>query len=240
LLSRAPVRNPGFAILLAGAAACAAPPDFGDGGEPLDPARIDRSAPGGACGHPGPGDVGYGTAVGERLANNGSLALVDCLGEPIELSDFFCERDDEYGDFNRGVLVNIGAGWCAPCQEETLEFPDLYAEYHARGIEFVQVLFQDWHAQAPTASFCTDWRSGEWTDGESESHALDLAFPIVLDQRFEWTSVYLQDPAAATPLNMLIDANGNIRWKLEGQKPDGDALRTQFELVIAEPYAPPT
>jgi hypothetical protein len=217
------------------------PPSLAGGADgPLDPARIDRSASEGTCGYPAAGDEGYGTAVGQRLANNGSHALVDCGGDALELADFFCERDDAYGDYNRGLFINVGAGWCSPCQEETLEFPALYDEYHARGIEFVQVLFQDWHAQAPTASFCSDWRTGEWTDGgAAQAQDIDLPFPIALDQRFDWTSVYLSDPAAATPLNLLVDANGNIRWKLEGQKPDEDDLRAQFELVISEPYAPP-
>jgi hypothetical protein len=35
---------------------------------------------------------------------------------------------------------------------------------------------------------------------------------------------------------MLIDANGNIRWKTEGQKPDPAILRTQFQLVLDDPY----
>lgn len=222
------------------AIACAPPPDLGSeavGG--VDEARLDREAPGGACGHPSAGDAGYGTNVGDRLANNGDSALATCGGEGVELADFFCARDD--GSFNRGVFINIGAGWCAPCQEETLEFAPLYDEFHPRGIEFVQVLFQDWNAQAPTKQFCNDWRDGRWvaTDGADVQADTQLGFPIVMDQHFEWTSRYLSDPAAATPMNILVDANGNIRWKLEGQKPDLAVLRSQFELVIKEPYAPP-
>ena len=66
-----------------------------------------------------------------------------------------------------------------------------------------------------------------------------LEFPVLIDQVFDWGSIYLQDPASATPINMLIDANGNIRWKLVGQQPPLDVLRAQIELVIEEPYAPP-
>jgi thiol-disulfide isomerase/thioredoxin len=229
------------AVVGAAAIACAPPPDLGGeapGG--VDEARLDREAPGGACGHPSSGDAGYGTAVGDRLANNGELALASCTGERVELADFFCPRDD--GSYNRGVFINLGAGWCAPCQEETLELAPLYDEYHGRGIEFVQVLFQDWNAQAPTQQFCSDWRDGNWvaTDGADVEADLRLKFPIVMDQHFDWTSGYLADPASATPMSLLVDANGNIRWKLEGQKPDLDVLRSQFELVIKEPYAPPT
>lgn len=225
--------------------ACAPPPELGDGeqGARVDAARLDRKVADGPCGFPSPGEAGYGVEVGHRIANNAKseVALVDCESEPLELADFFCARDDDYGDFNRGVFINVGAGWCSPCQEETLEFPALYEEYHARGIEFVQVLFQDWNAQAPTEQFCSDWREGRWItaaggDFDAQTH---LPFPIVMDQRFGWTGVYLGDPSAATPMNLLIDANGNIRWKLAGSKPDPETLRAQFELVIQEPYAPP-
>lgn len=227
--------------VLATSLACAPPPDLpgAGGGADLDVAQLDRESPGGACGHPSAGDAGYGVGVGQRLANNGELALVDCEGGDIELADFFCERDD--GVFNRGIFINIGAGWCAPCQEETLELPPLYDEFHPRGIEFVQVLFQDWNAQAPTKQFCSDWRDGDWVaaDGAEVDADTRLRFPVVMDQYFEWTAGYLADPASATPMNILVDANGNIRWKLEGQKPDLAVLRSQFELVIGDPYAPP-
>lgn len=212
--------------------------DPSDGsGAALDPARLDRSVDEGRCGFPGPGPGGYGSKVGERLANNAGLRLVDCEGREVELADFLCEREN--GRHNAGVLVNIGAGWCGPCQSETLEFPELYAEYHDRGIELVQVLFQDWSAQAPTQGFCRDWSVGNWRVGDgtqSQDVGVEIGFPVLLDQVNDWTSIYLQDPQSATPVNMLIDANGNIRWKTEGQLPDPEVLRTQFELVLADPY----
>ncbi len=250
-------------VVSAGALACAPPPDLGGldtgaadasaegmggGGESvgdegedalagadLDASRLDRTGAGGRCGFPSPGDAGYGTDVGQRLENNAGLQLVDCEGNPLQLADFFCERDG--GGYNAAILLNIGAGWCAPCQEETREFPELYAEYHDRGIELVQVLFQDWTAQAPTKTFCADWSAGMWhSGGQTQDVGLDLPFPVLLDQVNDWTAVYLQDPQSATPVNMLIDANGNIRWKLEGQKPDVATLRTQLDLVLANPY----
>ncbi len=207
----------------------------------LDPMQLDRSEAMGACGYPGAGPMGYGTEPGQRLANNTNFVLETCDGDPVEFADLMCPRDDN--KHNRGILLNIGAGWCLPCQEETLEFPILYDEFHDRGIEIVQVMFQDWDAQTPTSTFCEDWTSGQWSVGEggsSQDQGVVLQFPVLLDQVFDWTSIYLQDPQAATPINMLIDANGNIRWKLEGQKPSLDLLRAQLELVIQEPYAPPS
>jgi thiol-disulfide isomerase/thioredoxin len=239
---------------------CAPPPDFEDPAttaivttagadtddaepimlDPLDVDRLDREASEGPCGYPSPGGRGYGTAVGDRLANSRGFSLVACDGDAVSLADFMCERTSGRADYNRGVFINIGAGWCGPCQEETLEFPEIYDEFHGQGIEFVQVLFQDWDAQAPTKTFCTDWSTGKW-DGENGERdvGIEIEFPVVLDQVFDWTSIYLQDPQAATPLNLLIDANGNIRWKSEGQKVGMQTLRTQFDLVLQDPYGRP-
>ena len=223
---------------LGGAACAPAPTLSGDVGdlEPLDVERLDRSADTGPCGYPGPGSSGYGTGVGQRLANSDGFSLVDCAGTPHTLADFMCERNEGGGDFNRGVLVNLGAGWCGPCQEETLELPELYAEYRDRGIEIVQVMFQDWDAQAPTKSFCREWSTGQWDEIGMAPEGLALEYPVLLDQIFDWTSIYLQDPQAATPVNLLIDANGNIRWKSEGQKVGLPTLRTQLDLVLEDPY----
>lgn len=241
-----------LAVVTLGVVGCAPPPDLstedggdlmqddgGDdgGGNGVDEARLDRSAEG-ACGYPAGGSNGYGTDVGQRLANSAPMPLIDCEGGALELSDFFCKREDAYGDFNRGVLINIGAGWCGPCQDETLEFPELYEEYHDRGIEIVQIMFQDWDAQTPTRDFCTNWSTGQWVSagGGTEDVGVRLEFPVGLDQVSNWSSQYLSDPMSAVPVNLLLDANGNIRWKLEGQKPDIAVLRAQLDQVIANPY----
>ena len=208
----------------------------GTGGGDLDPAQLDRSMDEGECGYPGPGPNGYGTEVGQRLANNTGQPLSTCDGDPVQLADFMCPRQD--GKHNRVILVNIGAGWCLPCQAETLEFPDLYDEYHEQGLEIVQVLFQDWVASAPTGGFCSDWASGNWSAGGGQGVALD--FPVIMDQVFDWGSIYLQDPAAATPINMLIDANGYIRWNRQALQVPIGVLCAQIELIIEDPYAPPT
>jgi thiol-disulfide isomerase/thioredoxin len=226
------------AMAAAMALACAPPPDFGDDGPAdgsVDEARLDRSASEGRCGYPSAGPSGYGTEVGQRLANSAAFTLETCDGTRVELADWFCRRDDAYGDFNRGILVNIGAGWCGPCQEESVELPELYEELHDEGIEIVQVMFQDWTGQTPTAAFCSEWAAGEWAEDEAGA-AVALPWPVVRDESFDWSSQHISDTMAAAPVNLLVDANGNIRWQVQGQKPDLAVLRTQLELVIADPY----
>lgn len=202
------------------------PSDSGDGGG-LDESQLDRDAEG-ACGYP---SGSYGTGVGDRLANTIGFDLKTCEGDVVDFDAFMCPEQG-----NKAILINIGAGWCGPCQEETLEFPDLYEEYEGQGLEIIQVMFQDWTAQNPTSSFCEDWRGGAWESGDVD---VQLDFPVLIDQTNLWTAVYLQDPQAATPINMLIDANGNIRWKSEGQKVGLDVLRTQINAVLASPYEIP-
>lgn len=230
--------------------ACKAPPDFDDadggsatgddGSGGVDEALLDRTVDEGPCGYPGPGSNGYGTDVGERVANTAGIEIIDCDGNEFQLADFFCKRDDDYGDYNRAILLNIGAGWCAPCQEETQdELPGLYDELRDRGVELLQVMFQDWEALNPTTSFCNDWKSGLWrvgAGGEEVDLGFDLEFPVLLDRTNDFMSIYMSDPQAQTPINILMDANANIRWKLAGEKPA--SLRQQIELVIAEPYGP--
>jgi len=225
-----------------GCVACAPPPAISDGGgdlAALDVERLDRSVAEGPCGYPAEGASGYGTDVGERLANSEAFTLIDCDGNQHTLADYLCERSEGAGDFNRGVLINIGAGWCGPCQEETLEFPELYDEFHDQGIEIVQIMFQDWEAQSPTRTFCSDWTTGQWGEVGLSPEGLSLRYPVLLDQIFDWTSIYLQDPQAATPVNILIDANANIRWKSEGQKIGLPTLRAQLQLVLDDPYGQP-
>lgn len=206
----------------------------------VDESRLDRSVDEGPCGYPGPGPNGYGTEVGERVANTDGIEIIDCEGNELQLADFFCERDDDYGDYNRAILLNIGAGWCAPCQEETQdELPELYEELHDQGVEFVQIMFQDWDALNPTKSFCSDWKSGTWRvgmGGEEVDLGFTLEFPVLLDRTNDFMSIYMSNPQAQTPINILMDANANIRWVLAGEKPAN--LRQQIELVMSSPYEP--
>ena len=214
--------------------------DGGDGGG-LDEARLDRSSEGGLCGYPGPGENGYGTEVGQRIANFGQMGatkIIDCDGNEIELADLFCKRSEyldkyptagggDHEDYNKALLLSIGAGWCEPCIEETEELmPEVYAPLYDQGLEIVQVLFQDDGAQPPTKSFCRDWRDDRFPDR--------LQFFVALDQTFGWADEFLIDPQASTPVTMLLDANANIRFKVVGEKPKNTA--DEAMLVMANPY----
>lgn len=41
------------------------------------------------------------------------------------------------------VIVSIGGSWCPNCRDEAPFLGDLYRDYHARGLEIVEVMFED-------------------------------------------------------------------------------------------------
>jgi len=191
--------------------------------EGLDPTRLDRdeSCMVGAeeCGFPSGGAQGYGTDLGERMAN---FVLTDCSGEQRELAELFAP--DEAGNYQTGaVLFSLGAGWCEPCKDETEKFPELYDAYRDEGLAIVQVLFQDENAQRPTSAFCDQWVQD-----------YNLAFTVLIDPVWDFYPTYLEDVQAATPVTLLVDANANIRYKLEGQVPPN--IELEIDQVLGAPY----
>lgn len=149
-----------------------------------------------ACGYPGPGAQGRGFNLGQRMEN---FVLTDCEGTEREFAEFFQAREDDYGEHNRVHLLSLAAGWCQPCIEETQTFPALYAEAHPRGLELVQVLFQDAQAQPPTLSWCRDWRD-----------TYGLENPVFADQIGDLSNALMH--SGGLPVTLLIDANANIRF----------------------------
>ena len=144
-------------------------------------------------------------------------------GELHEFAELFQRRNDAFGDYNRAVLFSLGAGWCEPCKEETEELPGVSAEFASQGFATVQVLFQDDVAGLPSTMFCREW---------TEDFGLD--FLVLLDQTGEFFPTYLQDVQAATPVSIVVDANANIRYKLEGDVPPN--IELEIEQVLEDPY----
>lgn len=201
------------ALVAAGCTAPASTPLLATG-EPLDEARLDRDA----SGFPSPGVNGYGTSLGQRMQN---FALRDCSGQQREFSELFAMRED--GLYNKAILFSLGAGWCEPCKEETLELPGIYDELHGEGFDIVQVLFQDENAERPTTGFCDEW-TGQY----------GLPFMVLVDQIWNFYPGYLEDVQAATPVSILVDANANIRYKIEGEAPPN--LELEIQQVFGDPY----
>ena len=137
----------------------------------------------------------YGVGVGDTVED---LTLEDCDGNVVSLGGVLA-----HGEL---VLLNVGAGWCQPCIEETTTLnAHIFEPYCREGLRVVQVLFQDQNANPATKLFCREWR---------EQYGLD--FPVLVDPLFV-TERYFD--AVVTPLNLLINADGTIVYRSEGEVP---------------------
>jgi len=135
----------------------------------------------------------YGVDVGDQFEN---FSLADCDGNEVWFDQLLMDAE--------AVLFNVGAGWCAPCVEETETIdPLIFQPLCGRGLRVVQVLYQDQDSAPATSLFCKRWRS-----------KFGLSFPVLKDPQFLTRTFFEEAPASQTPLNLLIDKQGTIieRW----------------------------
>lgn len=153
----------------------------------------------------------YGTEVGELFED---ITLDDCDGNPVTFGDILGQ--------SQLTLFNIGAGWCQPCVEESQKLDaDVFRAFCGRGLRVVQVLFQDEDAEVATKLFCSDWRQ-----------QFSLSFPVLVDPLFA-TGKYFQSVQSQTPINFLIDTNGEIVFKETGT-PAGDLPQRIDSMLSAQ------
>lgn len=126
-------------------------------------------------------------------------------GEDVSLADY------------RGkvVLVNVWASWCKPCKKE---LPELQKMHHAFGDDF-SVLGIAVDKQRTQPAVLTLMR------------AADINYPVILDADGASTRTF---GVNGYPTSLLIDRNGEIRWRREGLIAPGDteaqtAIRAALE-----------
>ena len=131
-----------------------------------------------------------------------SFEYADCDGERVALDQLVSQAEL--------VLVNVGAGWCAPCIEETQTMEaEIFRRFCGRGLRVVQVLFEDRDLEPASSVFCQTWRD-----------RYGLTFPVLRDPLFT-TQRLFEDAATQTPLNLLIDRNGVIVHREVGTAAEG-------------------
>ena len=140
----------------------------------------------------------YGTKVGDRFA---PFALMDCDGKPVKFSDVL-------GSGSLALVV-VAAGWCAPCVAESKGIEvEYYERYCERGLRVVQVLYEDEDGNPAGPLFCQKWKG-----------RFGLAFPVVIDPDFTFKKYFQGSLAESTPLNILVDRAGVIRYVTMGPVP---------------------
>ena len=125
--------------------------------------------------------------------------------ERVSLSDF---HDPDGSKGIKLIILNGSAVWCGVCNYEADEInrTNKYAEYKARGVEFVWSLFEDARGGPATPEDLANWAS-----------VYEVDFPMVLDPALKLGAFFNAD---ATPLNLLIDARTmRIVDKLLGYNP---------------------
>ncbi|EDM73810.1 hypothetical protein PPSIR1_34622 [Plesiocystis pacifica SIR-1] len=196
-------------------------PDFEvlDRSEPCDEAsEVCPDGDDSMCGYPaGP----YGFMEGDTFEN---LVLFDCEGNQVQMAQYIPQPCTENEAF--GVVFAVGAGWCAPCQEEAIEWAaDVVDEYPE--IQFLQALDEDASNGPMNPGFCAGW---------SEANASDK-FPILYTE--EPTSLQIGiggQPLQPIPYTLIFNANGEIVQRKTGGKLELSVLEEQLDTLLSDPY----
>lgn len=153
----------------------------------------------------------FGTDIGRKLE---PFTLETCDGTPYEF------YNDEYCS-TTFTVISIAAGWCVPCQEESMVLSDTITEpYRERGVRVLQILVQDEDYLEPDAQFCNRWVS-----------TYNLTNVELLDP-MQITSIYF--PTNSLPETIVVDGRGVIRFRESGSTQGLGRLRTALDGLLAE------
>jgi len=165
---------------------------------------------------PGPYGVGYNDTA-ENFGIEELLCDVDPpRGKPLFLSDFLDSKL---------TMFTVHAGWCPVCkvQASTME-ADIHQRFKDRGLSTVIVLFQD----EAGGSDRDDLAAYACTYKERYG----VTFHIAIDPDAESMRRFFRPTEAGTPLNMLIDQDMVIRYKVEGVIPN--VMEATIDAILSE------
>jgi thiol-disulfide isomerase/thioredoxin len=175
---------------------------------------------------PGP----YGTQY-DQTSENLAMELLDCDASPPTSRPW---RLAEFLD-GKATMLTVHAGWCTYCKQQaaTME-ADLQTPYGPRGLRLAIVMFED--ASNPPRA---DRQSLiEYTCSYRARYG--LSFPLLIDPSDNPNQVaptmgqFFRPTQAGTPLNMLLNRNMVIKYKVEGLIPDSRILEGVIEGLLSE------
>jgi peroxiredoxin len=112
------------------------------------------------------------------------------------------------------VLLDFWATWCAPCQAEMPRFAEWQRQYGPQGLQVIGISMDD--EPAPTRRLVAK---------------LKLNYPVAMgDEKLG----ELYGGVLGLPLIYLIDRDGNVRAKFQGES-DLKAIETQLKALLAQP-----
>ena len=158
----------------------------------------------------------YGTDYLDTVENFTVLKCL-CPGGPAQGRDF------ELADFlgAKAVLVTSHSGNCPHCRAQASTMEDgLFQPYKNQGLTMMLILISDEYGNSDRQSvldFCCDYQRD-----------YGLTFIVAADPDAQVMRYYLE----ATPMNMLLDDDMVIRYKVEGNLPD--PLEGNVEALLNE------
>ncbi len=118
------------------------------------------------------------------------FSWIDTEGNEIDLYDYE----------GQVVLLNVGAGWCTACKEETPSLQaDLWEEYRDEGFVLIQLLVED-----------ADYNPANQDDALAWRDEFDVTYIVCPDPDWSLKKYFLEE---TLPFNMLLDKQMNIREK---------------------------
>ena len=174
---------------------------MGQGCAPAEESATETPKPWESCEALGTGPEGFpttakqGVNVGET-AKDFTACLTDSQGADHHL----------YQYLGNVVLVNLGAGWCPPCQDEADDIQALYETYQNQGFQVVMGMGEAWRSGTkPTAVFLKDW-----------ADTYGITFPMLSDPNWTLAQYYRPTEEGYIPLNLIVDRDGVVVYNSVG------------------------
>ena len=113
------------------------------------------------------------------------------------------------------VMINFWASWCGPCRQEMPLLNDLYLRYRDMGFTLLGVNVEE-----------------DSTKAKKMVSELKVAFPVLFDTSNSVSKLYKVE---AMPSTVIVDRNGNMRYRHRGYKPgDEKEYRNLIKELIRE------
>ncbi len=159
----------------------------------------------------------YGTEYGDT-AENFTVQRVSCQGDTGR------GREWKLAEYlgAKAVLITVHAGWCTFCKQQASRMQAELEPYLGNGLEVMLLLTED-----PSGSSQVQ-RLLDYACSYRQQYG--FSFPIGIDPGGAATGQYFD----GLPLNMLLDRDMFIRYRLPGELPDSNILIGNIEGLLDE------
>jgi hypothetical protein len=183
---------------------------------------------------PGP----YGISKGSTVENFEFVGFANAMEymntmQVIQLADFYNPTGtdvyppgSQYGEGKpkpKALLIDVASVWCGPCNIEAgTVLPDLYAQYHPQGGEFLLALADGPDQGVPaTPDNLTNW-----------TKKYHVNYPASIDPASKLGALFESD---SFPTNILVRTRDmSIVQVIAGAPEPGSSFWKTFEKVLAE------